>query len=265
MSVVTNQNQTYSYERTGNPESTQTLVFVHGATMTGAGMAPLAAQFGEYNCITVDLPGHGNSQGDTCTTVEGFADAVSYLVEELQKKGEATQSVTVLGFSMGGCITVELALRQPTWLKRAVVLSSGADLKGNTPLVDTFNAMETEAFRAADLYDHLFGRYTTEEERKMEMEVLMATKCQDVTGVTDLRTACSFSKLAEAAAIKIPVLIIAGDDDEIVPVNIPIRLRDQVPGSELQILPYRGHSAIYEEMETVINTIKQFFGFHPAE
>lgn len=255
--------ESFYYQQSGNTASPETLLFVHGATMTGAGMMPLAEQFSEYNCITVDLPGHGNSIGDTRLSVEEFADSVIYLMEELQKKKIATESVTMLGFSMGGCITTEAALRNLTWLKRAVVLSSGADLKGNTPLVSKFNALDASEFRAADLYLHLGGRYTTKEELEAEMEVLVAAQCDDPIGLSDLQTAARYSRQADVSQIRIPLLVIAGDDDEIVPVHIPIRLRDAVPESELLILPYRGHSAIYEEMETTVKTVKNFFRYHP--
>lgn len=263
MPEITRNKETYYYELTGNQSSPETLVFVHGATMTGAGMLPFAQQFGEFNCITVDLPGHGNSKGETKTRVEDFAESVIYLVEELQKTHTATLNVTVLGFSMGGCITVEIAIRKPSWLKRAVVLSSGAGLKGNTPLVDSFNAMDASEFKALDLYRHLGGRYTTEEELNGEIETLLPVQCEDSVGLSDLQTACHYDKLAEASGIDVPLMVAAGDDDKIVPVNIAIRLRDAVPGSELLILPYRGHSALYEEMEQMVKTIKNFMAFHP--
>lgn len=265
MPEVTKEKESFYYEQTGNPNSPETLVFVHGATMTGGGLLPFAAQFAEYNCITVDLPGHGHSIGETRTTVEAFADSVIYLVEELQKSKVASETVTLLGFSMGGCITVEISIRKPSWLKRAVVLSSGADLRGNTPLVSTFNAMSDSEFRCEDLYPHLGGRYTTKEELASESEVMTATKCEDAIGLSDLRTAGDYSRQADVAKIDVPLLIIAGDDDKIVPVNISIRLRDGVQGSEMLILPYRGHSAIYEEIETAAKTIKSFIQFHPLQ
>lgn len=263
MPEITKNSETYYYEKTGNPTSQETLIFIHGATMTGAGMLGFAEQFGEYNCITLDLPGHGHSKGETKTKVEDFADSVIYLVEELQKAKEATEAVTVLGFSMGGCITVEIALRKPAWLKRAVVLSSGADLKGNTPLVDTFNMLSPNEFHTEDLYAHLGGRYTTKEELQGELDALLPTKCEDSIGLTDLQTACKYDKLSLASHIAVPLLVVAGDDDKIVPVHISIHLRDTVPNSEMLLLPYRGHSALYEEIEQVVKTIKSFMQYHP--
>lgn len=262
MPEITKNNESFYYNQSGNPDSPQTLVFVHGATMTGAGLQPFADQFAEYNCITVDLPGHGHSVGETRKTVEAFADCVIYLVEELLKSGIATDAVTMLGFSMGGCITVETALRKPGWLKRAVVLSSGADFKGNTPLIDEFNMKKPNEFRSAELFDYLGGRYTTKEELDAEIEAMSATQCKDATGLSDLQTAAFYNRQSEVGDIKIPLLVVAGDDDKIVPVHISIRLRDAVAGSEMLVLPYRGHSAIYEETETVVKTVKAFFRFH---
>lgn len=263
MAEVVRNEESFYYEQSGNPKSGETLVFVHGATMTGAGMKPFVDQFAEYNCITVDLPGHGRSKGETKTTVEEFADCVVYLVEELQKTKIITEAVTILGFSMGGCISTEIAIRGPKWLKRSVVLSSGAGLKGNTPLLNGFNAQSESEFCSEDLFEHLGGRYTTKEELALEIEAMSATKCKDATGLSDLRTACNYNRLADAAGILVPLLIIAGDDDEIVPVNISIRLRDAVPGSQMLILPYRGHSAIFEDTELAVKTVKSFMTFHP--
>lgn len=263
MPEVTKNNESYYYEKTGNPESPETLVFIHGATMTGAGMLGFAQQFGEYNCITVDLPGHGHSKGETKTKVEDFADSVMYLIEELQKTNEATETVTVLGFSMGGAITVEISIRKPAWLKRAVVISSGADFKGNTPLIDTFNVLSPNEFHTEDLYQHLGGRYTTKEELQGELDTLMPVKCEDTIGLTDLQTACAYDKLSLASTIDVPLLVVAGDDDEIVPVHISIHLRDTVPNSQMILLPYRGHSTLYEEIEQVVKTIKDFMQYYP--
>lgn len=264
MPEIKKDNESLFYEQCGNSNSPETLIFIHGATMTGAGMMPFADQFPEYNCITVDLPGHGQSAGQTKDTIGAFADSIFWLVDELQKTRTVSNAVTLIGFSMGGCITVESALRKPEWLKRAVVLSSGACLKENTPIVKQICEMEAEAFHMNDLYMHLTGRDTTEEELALEMEVLSATQCEEAVGLTDLRTAEAYDRQDEVSQIQLPLFVAAGDDDKIVPVNIPIRLRDAVPGSELLVLPYRGHSAIYEETETVVKHIKSFFRYHPV-
>lgn len=264
MPEIKKDNESLFYEQSGNTNSTETLIFIHGATMTGAGMMPFAAQFPEYNCITVDLPGHGRSMGKTKETVGEFADSIFWLVDELQKAQIVSEAVTMIGFSMGGCITVESSLRKPRWLKRAVVLSSGACLKANTPIVKQICEMKVEDFRMNDLYAHLTGRDTTEEELALEMEVMCATQCEEAVGLSDLRTAEAYDRQAEVSQIEIPLFVAAGDDDKIVPVNIPIRLRDAVPGSELLVLPYRGHSAIYEETETVVKNMKSFFRYHPV-
>lgn len=253
----------YYYSQMGKPESESTLVFVHGATMTGDGLAPFAEQFKDFNCIVVDLPGHGRSVGPSKERVEDFADGVEYLIKSLMQSGVISNHVTVVGYSMGGCIAVELALRELEGLKRIVVLNSGACLAGHTQLLVDFGKKEQKDYHTEDLYDHIFGKYTTPEGKKESIQFLMNVKAEENIGQVDLMTASLYDRQDETSGIKIPVLILAGDEDELIPIDIPTKLRNSVPNSALHVFPYRGHAAVFEETELAVNTLLHFFCYNP--
>lgn len=72
-----------AYECIGNKNSDNTLVFLHGSTMTKEGMLGLAKEFPDYNCIAFDLTAHGKSAGKEPETVDVFAEDVEYSITQL--------------------------------------------------------------------------------------------------------------------------------------------------------------------------------------
>lgn len=262
MKVTRTEEEQLYYTQTGDVNSPHTLMFIHGATMTGAGLAPIADCFKEYNCITVDLPGHGQSIGETKHKVEDFADSMEFLINKLHEDHIISDDLTCLGFSMGGCITAQLAIKKLSLLKRIVIMSSGVSLKGNTPLIAEMEKKGFDQFSSMELFENTFGRRTTPEQRELEIKVLNDTKVEDSIGYSDLLAACSYSAEEAAAKIQLPTLIVSGDDDNVVPVQVPLALKRVLPSASMVILPFRGHTAIYEETDYVVKVIKDFFSYY---
>ncbi|SFR83298.1 alpha/beta fold hydrolase [Anaeromicropila populeti] len=251
-------NEKISYMQMGKADSPYTMVFIHGATMTGAGMAPLAEQFTDYNCIVVDLPGHGGSAGETKRTVDEFSESIDLFLQELLKNQIISNHITIVGYSMGGGISFELALKQREEYKRLVILCSGAGFPGYVPLVDKVRSHPAEEFSSADFFTHAFGANTTEEQKVFLLDVLNKTKVDDSIGYLDLVAAGTYDKLARANEVTVPVLIVAGDQDQIVEAGCGINLWKSLQNAFLFIIPFRGHTVIFEELEQVVKTMKDF-------
>lgn len=255
--VVRDEEKLYYYQL-GDTSSPYTMVFVHGATMTGEGLRPLASALDQYNCIVVDLPGHGKSVGDTQHSVEDFTDRIQYLIEQLVVEKVATDHVIMMGYSMGGCISLELAFRKVSAVKRVIILSSGADMKGNLPLIDPLHDIPFEEFNVADVFKALFGRNTKEQDRERIIEHYMTTRTEDKICYTDLIAAGRYDRLDGLKDVSIPTLAICGDEDIVVTVGRALAIRDQVKDSALCIVPYCGHGLYMEEPELVVTAINDF-------
>ena len=197
-----------AYERTGNKDSDTTLVFLHGSTMTKEGMLPLAEEFTDYNCIVFDLLAHGQSAGEEPEEVDVFAEAVEYSVQQLQQQKVATEKVILLGYSMGGAITCEVAIRKNLTLTGMVLLSSGGDLKNHTPLVDALKEMPVEQYKTSDIIDELYGMDTPEPEKDRITAIISNTIVSDLVGYGDLMASNRYENLKACAEISIPALIV---------------------------------------------------------
>lgn len=247
-----------AYERVGNQESEITLVFLHGSTMTKEGMLPLAKEFQDYNCIVFDLTAHGESKEEEPESISTFAEDVEYSIGQLKQKKEASERVILLGYSMGGAITCEIAIRKNIELAGIVFLSSGGDLKNHTPLVDDLKKMPVDQFKTEEILGGLFGSCTTEDEAKRIAELYAATKVADEIGYGDLMLSNGYDNLAACKGITVPALMVHGSDDQIVLPGAAIETWKAIANSQLLMIPYLGHAAIYEDTYLIRDKIISF-------
>ncbi len=247
-----------AYTQLGNAESETTLVFLHGSTMTKEGLLPFAAGFSNYNCVVFDLTAHGESAGKEPSEIKTFAEDVEYSVTQLQEQKIIGARVVLLGYSMGGAITCEIAIRNKMPLVGMVLLSSGADLNNHTPLVDGLKNMPAEKFNTSDIYAALFGTDTPEAVQKAIIASMDSTKVADAIGYGDLIASNQYNRLSDSKDIEIPALLVHGNDDKIVLPTAAIETWKAIPNSQLLMVPYKGHALIIEDMELVKQKVLSF-------
>ncbi|MGF1720281.1 2-succinyl-6-hydroxy-2,4-cyclohexadiene-1-carboxylate synthase [Vibrio kyushuensis] len=80
-----------------------TLVFLHGLLGSGSDWQPCIDLLKQYACITLDLPGHGQSTSMTCYD---FDDCCAMISNTLDSLLPPNQPVILIGYSMGGRVTM---------------------------------------------------------------------------------------------------------------------------------------------------------------
>lgn len=246
------------YKQIGDTRSSKTLVFIHGATMTGEGLEPVAMEFSQYHCILIDLPGHGKSSGKPEETVEEITEIVSTFLDTMREKGAISDDVTLLGYSMGGAVSIENALKKKAYIKRMVIISSGANLADYCPLISETVKKGPDEFNSDEFFQQGFGSGTSPEEKSFLMNALNATKVDDRTGFSDLLSCSRYNKSDRIKELEIPVLIITGDEDQIVLPECGIALRQALQHSSIAVIPYHGHTAVFEMLEYAAKIIHRF-------
>lgn len=247
-----------AYKQIGDSSSKTTLVFIHGSTMTKEGMLPVVQGFTKYNCIVFDLRAHGESVGEEPDTITTFAEDIEYSVRELQKKNVVGDKLIALGYSMGGAIVCEIALRKRLKLSGMVLFGSGADLKNYTPLVEQLKEVPIEKFESAGLFSYMFGADTPEADRAQVIQLLNQTKVADKIGYGDLMVSNKYNKLDQCGEIEIPALLVQGGDDQVVLPGAAIETWKAIKDSELLMIPYRGHAVLVEEQSLVTKKVTSF-------
>jgi pimeloyl-ACP methyl ester carboxylesterase len=106
------------------------LVLLHGAYMTVDAMGSILPGLAEtWQMIVPEMQGHGRTADiDRPITHEGMADDVVALLRHLR-----IDEADVFGFSVGGGVALQLAIRHPGLLRRLVVASASYTSDGMQP------------------------------------------------------------------------------------------------------------------------------------
>ena len=58
--------------------------------------------------------------------------------------------------------------------------------------------------------------------------------------------------------INVPTMVVVGDEDTLSPIADAELMRQNIPGSQLKVVPKAGHFAIWEQPEAVGTLVRQF-------
>ncbi len=206
--------------------------------------------------IALDLPGHGGSAKQVGRTDAGSLAAI--LNEALNALG--IKRLHLVGHSMGGGIAISFALREPERVATLTLISSaslGSEI--NAAFIDGFvrAARRREAIEALNLLVHDPALVS----RTMIEEVLRYKRLDGVPEALAAFAAEWFPggrqgvALSEAvAALKLPVQIIWGREDRIIPVAHAEALASRLP---VHILERTGHLPHMEKAGEVNRLIKR--------
>jgi pimeloyl-ACP methyl ester carboxylesterase len=97
------------------------VLLIHGLGSSGADWAlQMLALEGRFRVIAPDLPGSGDSAPPAGGySIEGFAEALWRLLDRLE-----VSRVNIVGFSMGGAVALEMAVRRPGQVARLALINS---------------------------------------------------------------------------------------------------------------------------------------------
>ncbi len=118
------------YTLTGTKENPP-ILFLHGFMGNGNDWNETVSYLSEkYYCITLDLPGHGNSNNlerlNTVWDFDSLCNRLSGLLNHLK-----IQKVSLVGYSMGGRIALYFAHKYPQLLTHLILESASPGIKTN--------------------------------------------------------------------------------------------------------------------------------------
>ncbi len=145
MKLTVNNNAAYAYTgtRAFNPAQ-RTAVFIHGAANDHSvwGLQSRYFAWHGWNVLAIDLPGHGQSDGPLCTSIEALADWVAAFLEAAQVK-----AATVIGHSMGSLTALELTACRPDLVSKLALVGSAVPMAVGDVLLEAALNDEEKAWR----------------------------------------------------------------------------------------------------------------------
>jgi pimeloyl-ACP methyl ester carboxylesterase len=216
------------YEVYGNPGN-PVLLLIHGngGNIRG-GRCQIEHFKTNYRVIIADSRAHGKTEiGDKELTYELMADDYHRLLDHLKLK-----SVSIVGQSDGAIIGLLLAISHPDDFDRLVAM--GPNLRADTTAIKKW-AVDLGRSELAKIEKQITDGDTS--------RLLLRTRMQN-----ELMDKYPNIPVAELKKIKIPVLVMAGDDDIIKPEHI-LEIYRAIPKANMAVLPGATHFALVQDPE----------------
>lgn len=250
------------YEVHGDVTSTTTppLLLIPGAFMATNSMASWVGAFAESRAVIVfDQQGHGRTP-DTGREMsyEQFADDAAALLTALK-----VERAAVLGYSQGGGVALQLAIRHPTLVDKLVSMSATYRKEGWYPSVfEAISGLNAEAFAGTPI-QQVFHEHTPDAaafDAYLEKMKVLNINDQDISD-------------GQLRSISAPTMVIVGDADGVRPEHAlaMFRLRgggdeeaaatgmlQQAPPARLVVLPATSHVGISGESALLAPMVTAF-------
>ncbi|WP_458113425.1 alpha/beta hydrolase [Arthrobacter sp. R1-13] len=214
------------------------VILIHGGLGAGSEWRPIASLLdGEFRVITPDSRGHGRSTNPVGKlSYGGIADDIAALIEVL-----GLQRPLVGGWSDGGQVAMELAARHPTLAGALIVGAAYPDFDAGG-LREAHRALlgaDDDGVPDLAYLDAQLGEWAAEVKKlhrggELHWQTLIEQTAKMWLGYEGLDQ-------GELQAIQTPTLVLAGDRDELIPLELSVRLYQTLPDTELAVVPSLGH------------------------
>jgi pimeloyl-ACP methyl ester carboxylesterase len=224
--------------------------------------------------VAIDLPGFGRSPKPTRPiSIPGYAACVVEVMRALE-----IDAAALVGHSLGGLVTLEVTVREPTRVDRLVLVSAAGLTVASIRAQRRLAALR----RAEQLVSAWGGWLATRSDilarRRRMRRLLMALavhradllpapllaeqlRGSGTPGYVDAVHALVESPIRDRLdAIACPTLIVWGEEDRLVPVDDAYEFARLIPGAHTAIFERTGHMPMLERPQRFNEAVEEFLG-----
>ena len=272
----------WSYEPVRVTPATRTILVIHGFRGDHHGLLRVADQLPEMRLIMPDLPGFGSSDAFAAAehSVESYGRFISGFMAAL---GLGADTV-LLGHSFGSIVASHYVAAHPGTVAELILVNpiAAPALEGPKGVMTKLAVLYYEA--AARLPRRLGqGLLRSQLIVRVMSETMAKTKDKQLRRFVHAQHSAYFSAFADreslleafkasvggnvaevAGSLTLPVLLIAGEKDEIATLPNQHTLLALLPDAHLDVIPGVGHLIHYETPEPAAGFIRRFLKDHSA-
>ena len=234
--------------------SKDTIVFLHGSGLSHI-VWSLTEQFfsnKNFNVLSIDLPGHGNSDGPCLDSIEKIADWLEKVFKELKLK-----NIILIGHSQGCLEALEYSFRYKERLKKIVFVGGSYRMPVNKDLIDLATDGDSKAVK-------LMMKWGYEGSKKfiggnpVEKIIQSPTDISKILAV-DLIACNNYQNGPDAVkAIDCPTMFIFGELDKMVNLESGKKFANLVKNSTIHTIIGSGHMIMIEKAFEMREKIFEF-------
>jgi len=212
-----------------------------------------------HRLIMPDLRGYGRTDVTSGKVMlDEMALDILHLLEILQ-----IETAVFCGLSMGGQIVLDFYRLFPEKIKALVIVDS--DARGETPESRTQRLQKADKIMGTGMRQHTddtihqyIAAASLVKPMYSHLHEMMSTTTAEGAAAAHRGRAERRDHLSILPAIRVPSLIIVGEEDYFTPLPIARIMSDNIPGTQLAVIPGAGHLPNMEAPE-VFNDILDTF------
>jgi pimeloyl-ACP methyl ester carboxylesterase len=244
-----------------NQSGDPVVLLLHGLGATSASwqlqFPPLAAA--GYRILAPDMRGFGHSSypGGANNSELMAADTLKFL-QMLE-----IENCHVIGISMGGTIALQAALIRPAFAESLILTNTFAKLRPKDAATWIFYGIRLAMVhiigiqRQATYVSNRLFPHSDQGELRNEFTKQVGQANQKGYRST-MRSYSQYDLSERLGEIKIPTLIITGENDLVVPPDVQAELANNIPNSQHVIIPNSGHAISVERPNSYNRIILDF-------
>ena len=231
-----------------------TIVFLHGSGLSHI-VWSLAEQFfsnKNFNVMSIDLPGHGNSEGHCLETIEKIADWLEKVFLELN-----LDQVILAGHSQGCLEMLEYSNKYKSRVKKLVFIGGSYRMPVNQTLIDLAKNGDSEAVK-------LMMKWSFKDYKKfiggnpVEKIIQSPRDISEILAI-DLIACNNYSNGSNAVKeIDCPTMVILGSDDKMVNLEVGKKFANLIKNSITHIIEDCGHMIMIEKAFEMREKVLEF-------
>lgn len=243
------------YYASGPSPGDATLICIHGSGGDHTHWPAKLCTLPKMTVAAIDLPGHGRSGGRGRRRIEAYAEVVADFVEALDLK-----RVVLMGHSLGGAVAQVLALSEPDWLERIILVGTGARLR---VLPSILSQLENAPRQTVDrMCEMAFGPGAPPSlvAAVRQRWLQLPTKI-----IRDDFAACDvFDIMQTVGRIRLPTLVVSGSEDRLTPPKYGDYLAAHIRGAKQIVMAGAGHMMALEFPDDFVQHLESFLHAEPA-
>jgi len=227
------------------------VLLVHGAGGSHLSWHPHLRRLRGETVYALDLPGHGQSEGEGRQSIQEYAEDVIRFMDAAN-----IQMAVLAGISMGSAIALTLALNHPERIAGLVLIGGGAKMRVAPSILETVGNPDTFEAAVETINVNSFAPAVSKDLLRLSKQELL--KMPPSVLLSDFLACSQFDVSERLLEIKTPALILCGGHDRMMPPKFSHTLRDALPNARLLIIEDAGHMAQLERPDEVAEAMKQF-------
>tara|TARA_B100001173_G_C15856973_1_gene491286 strand:- start:38 stop:814 length:777 start_codon:yes stop_codon:yes gene_type:complete len=238
----------------GIDKSKHTIVLLHGSGLSHV-VWSLTEQYlsnQNYNVLSLDLPGHGNSEGKCLLSIQQISDWIEKVLNKLD-----ISEVTIIGHSQGCLEALEYSFKYPKKIKNLIFVAGSYKMPVNQDLIDLAEAGNDQAVK-------LMMKWSYGNSKKFiggnPVEKIISSP-RDIREILAIDLiACNNYKngLETIKKINFPTLCIFGELDKMVNLEKGKKFAALIPNSKMDIIKNCGHMIMFEKAFQMREKISEF-------